>query len=200
MSTLKLSVLAAAGLAAFSLAACNKAETGAAPDQSNGAVNAAQDAASAATGAVAAPAGAATTDGFVTNAAVAGMYEIESSKLALQRSNNPKVKELAQKIIDDHTKAAAELKATATGVAGVTIPAALDERHKGLIDNLRGATNADFDRTYLEQQNAAHREAVDLFGGYADGGDNAALKAFAVKTKPALEMHLQMVEALQGAN
>ena len=198
MSPHKLSLFAAAGLAALAVAACGKpASTGAAPDQSNEAVNAAQDAASTATGAVAAPAGAMTTDGFVTNAGVAGMYEIEAAKVALQRSNNAKIKELAQKLIDDHTKAAAELASIASGVQGVTVPTEMDERHKGLVDNLRGATNADFDKTYLDQQNAAHHEAVDLFGGYADHGDNAALQAFAAKTRPALEMHLQMVEALQ---
>lgn len=194
--TIRHSLLLAAGAAALTLAACNKPETGAAPDQSNAAANAAQDAASAATGAVAAPVGAMTTAGFVTNAAIGGMYEIESSKLALQRSNNAKVKELAQKLIDDHTKAGAELKANAATVDGVTVPTALDQRHNGLLDNLRGASNADFDKVYLDQQTAAHREAIDLFGGYADNGDNGSLQRFAAKTKPALEMHLQMIEAM----
>jgi len=187
-------MLLAAGAAALSLAACGKNDGGA-EDQSNEAVNAAQDAASTAVGAAAAQTGAATTEGFVTNATIANMYEIEAAKMALQRSNDAKVKAVAQKILDDHTKAGEEMKAAA---AGMTLPTALDERHKGLLDNLRGASNENFDRVYLEQQQSAHREAIDLFGGYADGGDNAALKAFAAKTRPHLETHLQMVDAAMG--
>ncbi len=181
-------LLLAAGASALALSACTKSDGGAA-DQSNEAVNAAQDAASTAVGAAAAQAGAATAEGFATNAAIAGMYEIEAGKIALQRSNNARVKAIAQTIIDDHKKADADLKAAA---AGMTLPTALDQRHAGLLDNLRGASNENFDKVYLEQQQAAHREAVDLFGGYADGGDNAALKAFAGKTLPALRSHLEM--------
>jgi len=188
-------IILVAGVAAFTVAGCGQQNDGGAADQSNEAVNAAQDTAAEAVGTGAAQAGAQTTEGFVSNAAIANMYEIEAAKMALQRSNNTKVKEAAQMILDDHTRAGEAMKAAA---AGMSLPTALDERHKGLIDNLRGASNEDFDRVYLEQQQAAHREAITLFGGYADSGENAALKAFAAKTRPALEKHLQMVEAAMG--
>jgi putative membrane protein len=189
-------LLLAAGAVAMTLGACNKpADPATNSDQDMTAVNAAQDATSTAVGSAAAPMAGMTTDGFVTNATIANMYEIEAAKMALQRSKTAKVKEVAQKILDDHTKAGEEMKAAA---AGMTMPTALDERRQGMIDNLKGAADADFDRVYLDQQNAAHMEAVTLFGTYADHGDNAALKAFATKTKPALEMHLQMVKDAQG--
>lgn len=195
MKMTKPALILAAGAAAVALSACGQRNDGGAPDQSNEAVNAAQDAASTAVGAAAAQAGAATAEGFVSNAAIANMYEIEAARMALQRSNNARVKAIAQTIVDDHTKAGADLRAAASGM---TLPTALDERHKGLIDNLRGASNENFDRVYLEQQQAAHREAVDLFSGYADGGDNASLKAFAAKTLPALRSHLEMVNGAMG--
>jgi uncharacterized protein DUF4142 len=39
-------------------------------------------------------------------------------------------------------------------------------------------------------QVSAHKDAVDLFERYANGGDNADLKAWAGKTLPALKHHL----------
>src|SRR5262245_50632425 len=42
---------------------------------------------------------------FVEKAAIAGMFEVESSRIAIDRVNDPKLKEFAQMMVDDHTKA-----------------------------------------------------------------------------------------------
>ncbi len=39
-----------------------------------------------------------------------------------------------------------------------------------------------------------------MFERYANGGDNAQLKAFAKKTLPHLKQHLQMAEGLNKSN
>jgi putative membrane protein len=57
-----------------------------------------------------------TTQDFVTEAARSDMFEIQSSKLALN-SADARTKEFAQKMIDDHTKTTDELKA-AVAMAG----------------------------------------------------------------------------------
>ena len=67
-----------------------------------------------------------------------------------------------------------------------------------MIDNLRGATAADFDHRYLVQQEAAHREAEILLRGYAKDGDNAAIKDFAATTDKAVKMHLSMAQKLDA--
>jgi putative membrane protein len=57
-------------------------------------------------------------------------------------------------------------------------------------------SGADFAREYRSIQVSAHKSAVSLFQRYADGGDDAKLKAWAAKTLPALQHHLEMAEAL----
>jgi putative membrane protein len=110
---------------------------------------------------------------------------------------NPDVKAAAQMIIDDHTAADAKLKAlVAAGKAPGPLPAALDERRKGMLDNLVGASAKDFDDRYLDQQTMAHHEALLAFNGYAKAGDNVDLKAFAAETAPKLEHHAEMVTKL----
>jgi ATP-dependent Lon protease len=50
--------------------------------------------------------------------------------------------------------------------------------------------------TYAQGQLQDHRETAELFQKEASSGQDPALKAFAQKTLPILQQHLQMVEAL----
>jgi putative membrane protein len=179
------------------LAACGRGnETGSAADQQNEVINQAQDAASAIVGPTSAATLASTTvDGFVMEAANGDLYEIESGRMALQRSQNPEVKKIAQMIVDDHTAASTKLKSLIDSgqVTGVTLPVAMDERRKGLIDNLRGATDQDFDNRFLDQQANAHREALIFLKGYQTAGQNEALKAFAAEVEPKVQTHFDML-------
>lgn len=162
-------------------------------------VNAAQDT----VGAAAGQASAVMTnsaDDYVKNAAISDMYEIESSRLALEKAKSPEIKKYAQQMIDDHTATSKEMKSLLpkTGLK-VTPPTALDDRRKGMMDNLRAASAADFDKTYLDQQTMAHQEAVTLHSGFAEDGDNAQLKQFATATTPKIQHHLDMVKKLDAS-
>jgi putative membrane protein len=84
-------------------------------------------------------------------------------------------------------------------LADAALPADTDARRTGLLDNLRSATADGFDKTYLDQQVAAHDEANTLMSGFAEHGDNAVLKAFAAKVSPTVREHLDMVKALDEA-
>lgn len=202
--------VALATVSALSLAACGErnevVEDGAVENASaqsgvgsNPVTNTVQDAAAGMVGAASAAA-ARTADLYVPAAAVSDMYEIESSKLALQQSQNAAVKKYAQMMVDHHTKTTADLKA-ALGSAGVQItpPTAMDERRQGLVDNLRQAPAGGFDGVYKAQQIAAHEEALTLHRTYAENGENAALKAVAAKAVPIVEQHLQQARALPEA-
>ena len=205
-------IASTAVLAALSLAACGKKVDTAASDAVNTtgnvaeaaanatgqAVDKAQDVASAPVGAVsAATVGSFTTDGFVTAAAMTDMYEVEAAKIAQQRSKSADIKKFAAMMVKDHTATTKELKGILTKAAiTATPPAEFDERHKGLIDNLKSATADNFDKTYLDQQTAAHEEAETLMKGYADHGEQADLKAFATKVAPKVQMHLDMAKSL----
>lgn len=176
------------------LAACN--ERGASP-----AVDKAQDMAAAPVGQTsAATLGANTVSAYVPNAAMGDMYEIMAADIALERSQNAEVKRLATMIKTDHTDASNKFKAILGGMTPpMTPPADLDERRQGLIDNLRSAGAGDFDRVYLDQQIAAHNEALTLHRGFSDNTDAAPLAAHARMVVPKIEGHLRMAEQLKSA-
>ncbi len=195
-------ICAAAFGALMTTAACHKTGSNANQDITNpgqsAPVNAVQDAAA---GAVGMASSVMPTDaqGFVTAATIANMYEIEAGKIAEQRAQSPEVKAMAKMIVADHTKIGQDMAAAvkASG-ANVTPPTTMDQRRKGMIDNLKAAGDSDFDLAYLHQQLAAHMEADNLLKNYRDHGDNETLKAAAGKTAPIVEHHLDEVKRIGG--
>ena len=137
-----------------------------------------------------------TTQDFVTEAAQSDMFEIQSSKMALNSADAP-TKAFAQKMIDDHTKTTAELKAAVgKGETHATLPTAMSSSQQSMIATLNDLHSADFDKQYHSDQVSAHKDAVSLFQRYGKGGDNAGLKNWAAMTRPALEHHLEMAQNL----
>jgi putative membrane protein len=194
-------LLTAAAVTLLSTAACQKKDAtpaAADPGTTNAAVNAAQDTTAAAVGATsAATVAQVSTDAFVTNAGISDMYEIQAGKIAQKKGQAAGVKDFGKMMVADHTAMSNEMKPL-VAAAGKTPPSGLDERRKGLIDNLNAAAPADFDKVYLDQQEAAHSEALTLMQGYADHGDDAGLKAGAAKAVPKVQAHLDHVKQLQA--
>jgi putative membrane protein len=135
-------------------------------------------------------------NGFATAVAASDMYEIESSRLAATKSNSTEVKELAGHLITDHQKSTAELK-TAASQAKVAVTPALDAEKQAMLDQLKAASGADFDRLYLEQQKTAHQKALGLLQSFAQGGDAAPLKAFARKATGVIEGHIEHLNGIR---
>ncbi len=134
---------------------------------------------------------------FVKVVASSNAFEIESSKLAEQKAKDAEVKEFAKQMIADHTKAAEGLKKAAKMDGGEP---SLAPKHAAMLETLKGASDQDFEALYIDMQSGAHMEAVSLFATYAKGGDDAAVKAFAEKTLPTLEMHKMHVQKLVAAH
>ncbi|MDN3921540.1 DUF4142 domain-containing protein [Roseateles violae] len=137
---------------------------------------------------------------FMKDAAHAGHAEVSASKLALSKSSDTQVKAFAQQMIDDHTKAAAELQslADAKGVKLPTEPSMTQKTKEKM--TLSTADGANFDYRYADSAGvSAHEDTVKLFRKAAAEAKDADVRAFASKTLPTLEHHLQMAKELQAA-
>jgi putative membrane protein len=136
------------------------------------------------------------TEDFVAEAATSDMFEIESSKLAIERAD-PATKTFAQQMVADHTKTSDELKAlVSSGKVKAAVPAAMTSSQQSMLDKLKGLQGEDFTKQYHSDQEDVHEDAVDLFKRYSEEGENADLKAWAATTRPALEHHLMMAKDL----
>jgi putative membrane protein len=134
---------------------------------------------------------------FMNNAALGGMFEVQESKAAVEKTATDGIKKFANQMIDDHTAANKEL-ANLASEKTVTIPAELEKNQQKQIDDLNQLSGTDFDKQYVKDQLDAHKDAVKLFQKEIDDGQDADVKQFATRTLPTLQHHLAMVEALDS--
>jgi len=136
---------------------------------------------------------------FVQKAAIGGMFEVESSQLALEKSKNQDVRNFAQMMVDDHTKVNNELKdlLPQTEARHVMLPTDVDDEHDDMLASLEDVSGLEFDNLYIKDQIMAHKEAVNLFRTYAQSGKDKTLRDFANKNLPTLKMHKQQVMQLR---
>lgn len=136
---------------------------------------------------------------YVDEAFAADAFEVTASRLALARSRNPAVRELAQHMIDDAEMTTNALL-TAAETANVPPPTSPSgDMTKGAqMDALTQTTGRDFDDTYLAQQRRAQQEALALHQRYAAEGDNDILRDYAVDTAARVADQLDAVNNLPG--
>ncbi|MGE3623553.1 MAG: DUF4142 domain-containing protein [Bdellovibrionales bacterium] len=137
---------------------------------------------------------------FVNKASVGNQFELESSRMALQKTKNDEIKEFAQQMVNDHTETATKLKTTLSlPDAEVPMPNnKLDAKHENILKTLRETSPGQaFDKKYIQAQKEAHNEAIALFKTYAENGDNSPLKSFATETLPTLEEHRKMIPEIK---
>jgi putative membrane protein len=134
---------------------------------------------------------------FVKTAAQDGMTEVELGKLAMDKSNNAAVKRFAQKMVQDHGAANAELSGIAKGKS-LKVPAGLDEEHQGMVKKLAAKSGAAFDADYAKHMAMDHTQAVAVFQSEAKSSD-PELATFAKKTLPTLQEHKRMADSLQAS-
>ena len=139
-------------------------------------------------------------EGFGNHAMVALLYEIEAANIALRRSRREDVRRFAQTMLKDHGKMKSELGSFLGATDSPTQPPdSVDRVHQVLLDDLNGASDADFDKRYISQQQLAHSEAITLFKTYRDHGENPGLQNLCRLGLPILEQHAEMARRLAAA-
>jgi putative membrane protein len=133
---------------------------------------------------------------FVMEAASGGLMEVALGKIAATNAASAQVKEFGRMMVTDHTKANTELKAVAAQKS-ITISSTPMEKHQKHIDELKAKKGADFDKAYVDMMVDDHKEDIEKFKDEANKGNDAAVKAFAAKTLPVLQKHLDHIQKIE---
>ncbi len=134
---------------------------------------------------------------FLKDAAEGGNAEVSGSQVALTQSSNADVKTFAQMMVDDHGKAGTELKGLAEqkGVKVSDTPTTVKKAEVKMLSERKGSG---FDQHYADSIGVkAHHDMIKLFQKEADKGTDPDVKAWAAKTLPALQHHLEAAQALK---
>jgi putative membrane protein len=143
---------------------------------------------------------------FAETAAYAGNAEVKLGQLARERAQSPQVKEFAQMMVRDHSRAGSELK-QAVSRHDLATPSGLDAEHQRLFDRLGKLSGSEFDREYMKAMVDGHMKVKSLLQSRtkAEPGSTAratgtsgtatqldmAVNQWASKSLPTVEQHLQ---------
>ncbi len=134
---------------------------------------------------------------FIMDAAMGGLMEVELGRVAAQKGTSDAVKQFGQRMVDDHSKANEELMTLASS-KGITLPTTLDDKHQKQLTKMSAMSGAEFDRAYSKNMLSDHKKDVSEFEKESTRATDPDLKAFAAKTLPTLQQHLQLAQALPG--
>lgn len=137
---------------------------------------------------------------YLFYAGAGDVFEITSSMVALQKSQNPQVRALASMLIYHHTQTTNQALMMAKSAGVMAPPSELSPMQKDMIGQLMAANGTSFDRLYLQQQVSAHRQALALNVGYARSGDNPTLRQNAQGAVPIIQSHLTRSQQLLSQN
>jgi putative membrane protein len=132
---------------------------------------------------------------FVRDAAQGGMAEVELGKLATEKASSDDVKKFGQRMVDDHTKAADQLKQVASS-EGIQLPQGLSAKDKMTEERLSKLSGEQFDKAYMADMVKDHTQDVTEFQHESHSGKDAAVKNFASQTLPTLEDHLKQAKEI----
>lgn len=132
---------------------------------------------------------------FLTKAAVAGRFEVESSELAVLQATTPEIRDFAQLMVTDHGAALQDLEDLAKQ-KGATVPKELDSEHAARLSTLRDLHGLEFDRQYRDMQVTAHKDAIALFERAASESKDADVKALAERLLPTLRTHQEKLNEI----
>jgi predicted outer membrane protein len=131
---------------------------------------------------------------FVLRQAMEGRIETRVSEIAAQKSQNAQVKQIAQRMVQDHQQMQQQLQQTAQQL-GVKIPEAQPMHEQSELSKLYTSLPAEqFDQRYIAWLNACHARDVAAFEAEARIAQAAPVKQFAQQQLPTLQQHYQKIQ------
>jgi len=138
-----------------------------------------------------------TDQSFLKEAAQGGMAEVQMGRLAAQKAQSQAVRQLGQKLVQDHSKANQELKLLASQKS-VTLPSDIGTENETAISHLKGLEGTEFDQAFIKHAVEDHQKDIQKFQTASQQSADNDVKAFAQKQLPVLQQHLKMAQDAQS--
>jgi putative membrane protein len=136
-------------------------------------------------------------ENFMVNAASGGLLEVKLGNMAMKNAASAQVKQFGKMMVTDHTKANNELIALAKR-KNIAIPSTPGNDEQDMIDKLQKQQGKDFDKDYVSMMIDDHKHDINEFQKAVDNAKDSDIKAFAVKTLPVLQKHLDKIQAIDS--
>jgi putative membrane protein len=128
---------------------------------------------------------------FVRQAAESARKEVVSAREALPQLKEPRLRQIAETLVTDHSNAndklsrLAEQKGWPLSAPGATAAPP------------SGTASSDFDAKWTAEMIAGHERSVAMYRAQAQSGEDKDLRKYARETLPTIERHLAQLRSLQ---
>jgi putative membrane protein len=134
---------------------------------------------------------------FLKKAAEGNMAEVEMGKLGQQKGTSSQVKQLADRLVNDHQQNQQTLQSLAQK-EGVTLPTSVAPNHQALKARLEKLNGAAFDKAFATDAVREHHKDIAEFKRVESSTKNPDVKNYAAQTLPKLQEHLQLAQTAGG--
>jgi putative membrane protein len=132
---------------------------------------------------------------FIRDAVNGNSLEIRLGTLAQEKASNGGVKDLARRMVADHTRMRDQWRELA-GRNEVNTTLSLDSAAEEAANRMATLSGADFDRAYLSEMVSAHQADIAKFQQASQSADAAEVRQLAGTALPVMQRHLTQAQQL----
>jgi putative membrane protein len=131
---------------------------------------------------------------FALCASMENQFEVQLGQLAQQKAQDQKVKDIAQKVVQDHQAANQQLQQAAQGAGNWQLAKGLSPYHEQALKVFQSLSGKDFDQQYISHLKACHAAAASMYADEAQLAKNQQIKDYATKVLPTIQEHSQHIQ------
>ena len=132
---------------------------------------------------------------FVHEALQSGMVQIKLGQLAAQKGSSPAVRQLGEKMVNDHTQLDNNMKQVAANME-MHAPKKISKKDKKLYAKLSTLSGKQFDQAYLKAMLKADKNDLKNFRREANDSQNPHVKQVASQGEQVISEHLQTIKSI----
>jgi putative membrane protein len=139
---------------------------------------------------------------ILSQLSMANTMEIQLTKMAQRKASSPKVKQVAAKLLADHSKNEAQLKTLAKQLNVTLTPSAGGNPNEAdsaaMPSELQGKSGAQFDQAFVQHEIDDHQSNIEkIQTQMLPSAQNAQVKSYLQKTVTAMQGHLASLQQAQ---
>lgn len=131
---------------------------------------------------------------FVSKAMQGDNTEVQLGQLAQQKSQSQDVKQLAQKLVSDHSQMNQKWFDPEAKQLGVSESNKPSKKDKKMMEKLQGLSGSEFDTQYLTMMYKDHQKDLKDYQDEANSTQDPNVKQLAQQGSKVIAQHLQLIE------
>ena len=136
---------------------------------------------------------------FVREAGHAGHFEVQSGRLALERSQHVGIRGYATQTVKDATEMLKRVDFINNANVAASMPSGVNDNQQAQLNRLSGLSGTEFDREYIRQQIEISQFLAGIFRGYGANGESPTLRVYAAKSATDYDAQLEKARTISGS-